>query len=474
MGTPTPFTYTCSDCGGIVGPQGKNDLKKYVAIVAAAVAAIGLAGIVVGVLQAAPSSFLHLRQRLSTADYMAAYPDMDVSADHNYLAVTWVEGHDEYSGSKGHVYLRTASESSGWRDPIEVYHGDTNACAYDRAAVAITGTTAHIAYVVWDDCTTRDTTKIYYTTCPLTGGACSANEQVLSTTSKKVLWVDIAVDESGNPHLVYARYEGDPLTGKIFYRGHNGSSWESPVQVHGSGKNHTPAIAWSNGCAHIAWKEETGGFIYYQRYCGESGPTITIYGPSPDDPPHRPHIAAAPGGKVFIAWDRLAQDIPPPPTHFLLYKRSNNGGTSFLPDSREVGTDNIGTEFVPYTEEHVVGAADEWAYLKYLQPTVALNQDGWPAVAWHVGGDERGVYYTYAISGTDTTVDWVMTKTLLFAGEAGAPVVGFGDFITGTTPLLHVAYMDATGATWEVYYDSNEADVLDIPTVYLPLVMKGD
>jgi hypothetical protein len=112
------------------------------------------------------------------------------------------------------------------------------------------------------------------------------------------------------------------------------------------------------------------------------------------------------------------------------------------------------------------------AYLKYLRPSVAVSEEGWPAVVWHTGG-VTGTYYTYAISGTDTTVDWVAEKTLLFAGEAGAPVVEFGDLITGTIPLLHVAYMDATGSSWEVYYDSNEADVLDIPTVYLPLVMRG-
>jgi hypothetical protein len=454
-------------------PHVKRDHKKYILIAAAVVAATGLAGVLVGILQAAPSSsFAHLRWRLSQADYVAAYPEMAVSPDRNYLAVVWVEGHSQNSGSKGHVYLRTASEASGWRDSIEVYGGSADHCAYDRAAVAVTGTTAHIAYVVWDDCNTKDKTEIHYITCPLTGGACGSEETVPLPTNENIFWVDIAVDEDGNPHLAYAKYEGSPLVGKIFYIGHNGTSWESK-EVHGDGNNHTPAIAWSDGCAHIAWEEETGGTIFYRRRCAGAWDDPKSIHSTPGYPPHRPDVAATPDGRVFIVWDYLAQPETQytPATHYLVYKRSNDGGATFMFDSREVGTDNNGTVFNPYEIDHVVGAPGDVAYLKHLQPSVALNQDGWPAVVWHTGG-VTGTHYTYAISGTDTSVDWV-TPTLLFAGEAGAPVVGFGDLLTGTIPLLHVAYMGATGDSWEVFYDSNEADVMDLPVIYLPLVMRG-
>lgn len=462
-----------------MGPHEKNDHKKYVAIVAAAAAAIGLAGVLVGVLQAAPS-FLHIRQNLSNTAYTSAFPDLAVSADHNYVAVVWVDGYSGISGSKGHVYLRVASESGVIGEPIKVYNGDAGACAYDRAAVAISGTTAHIAYVVWEPCNTKEDTLILYNTCSLTSGTCGSKQVVLSSPAEKIFWVDIAVDESGNPHLVFARYQETAgyLYGRIIYKRHTGSGWAGDEPVHTSGSNHSPAIAWSDGCAHIAWEEETGSDIFYRRRCaGVWYPTLNpslIYNSVPDYPPHRPHIAAAPGGSVFIVWDRLAQPETPysPATYYLLYKRSNDGGDNFAVDSLEVGTDKPGTVFEPYTEEHVAGEPGDVAYLKYLRPSVAVNEDGWPAVAWHTG-DVRGTYYTYAISGTDTSVDWVAEKTQLFAGEAGAPVVELGGWVTGTIPLLHVAYMDATGSSWEVYYDSNEADVIDIPTVYLPLVMRG-
>jgi hypothetical protein len=470
-----------------VKPRGENDYKKYAAIVAAVVAAIGLAGVLAGVLHAAPSSFLHIRQKLSYTDYTSAYPELAVSPDRNYLAVTWVEGYEEKSGSKGHVYLRIASESGGWGAPIEVYHGDADACAYDRAAVAITGTTAHIAYVVFADCTNGQNTRVYYTTCSLTDGTCGSKELVLSTTTEKILWVDIAVDESGNPHLVFARYkkEGpyEDFHGKVFYEGHTGSGWgtEETVYDDADTNNHTPAIAWSDGCAHIAWEEEMGGKILYRRRCAGvwyPNPTVDpylIHYSTPTYPPHSPDVATAPGGRLFVVWDCLAQEATAhtPATRYLLYKRSNDGGDTFYPVAYplEVGTDHTGGIPDPYTE-HVVGAAeDSGYYLRYLQPSVALNEDGWPAVVWHTGG-VTGTYYTYATSGTDTSVDW-MTPTLLFGGQAGTPVVGLGGWVTSTVPLLHVAYMYAPGDSWNVYYDSNEADVIDIPTVYLPLVTKG-
>jgi hypothetical protein len=465
-----------------VRSRAKTGHRKYIAIAAAVVAAISMASVVVGVLWAAPSSsFLHIRSVLSRTDYTAAYPDLAVSSDLNYLAVVWVEGYAETSGSKGHAYLRTASESGGWRAPIEVYHGSADACAYDRAAVAISGTTAHVAYVVWDDCNTKDTTKIYHTTCSLTNNTCGASQLVTPPSTEKIFWVDIAVDESGNPHLVYARYReiAGNLYGKILYRGYNGTSWESK-EVHTDGNSHTPAIAWSGGCAHFVWEEETGGHIFYRRLCAgtwypASNPLVIHTSNPVTNPPYRPDIATAPGGRVFIVWDYLAQPATQwtPATHYLVYKRSNDGGNTFYPVAYplDVGTDNTGGTLDPYTE-HVVGAEGDVAYLKYLRPSVALNQDGWPAVVWHTG-DVMGTHYTYAISGTSTSVDWV-TPTLLVAGEAGAPVVGFGDLITGTIPLLHVAYMGAAGNSWNVYYDSNEADVLDLPTVYLPLVMRGN
>jgi len=459
-----------------VKSRGENDHKKYAAIAAAVVAAIGLAGVLAGALHAAPS-FLHMRQNLSHTDCTSAYPDLAVSPDLNYMAVTWVEGYTTTSGSRGHVYLRIASESGGWGTPIKVYNGGASACAYDRAAVAISGTTAHIAYVVFADCTNRQNTRIYYTTCSLTNGTCGSNESVLSTTTQKIFWVDIAVDEDGNPHLVYAQYAGDLLTSKIFYIGHSGSDWGDVKTVYDENLNHTPAIAWSDGCVHIAWEEKTRGEILYRRRCAgvwDPYPSM-IDNPGPDYSPHSPDVAAAPGGRVFIVWDYLAQAATEhhPATRYLVYKRSNDGGDKFSPEyyPLEVGTDNTNGIPDPYTE-HVVGAAeDSGHYLRYLQPSVALNEDGWPAVVWHTGG-VTGTYYTYATSGNDTSVDWV-TPTLLFKGQAGAPAVAFGGWITDTIPLLHFAYMCTTGESWNVYYDSNEAAIIDPPKIYLPLVTRG-
>jgi hypothetical protein len=460
-------------------PEEQGRQKRYGAIVLAAAIAVGLAGVLVGVIQAAPT-FLHLRRNLSNTAYTSVYPDLAVSPDHNWLAAAWVEGYTAESGSRGHVYLRIASESAGWGDPITVYSGGESACAYDRAAVAITGTKAHIAYVVYDDtCANPKHTQVRYITCTLTTGQCGASQLITTTSTTPspgywTTWVDLAVDESGNPHVVFARYEGSPLVGKIFYTDYNGATWRASEAVYTTGDNHTPSIAWSENCAHVVWEDRTGSSIRYRRRCGGTWyPTsspMNLFSSIPSNPPHKPHVAAAPGGRVFVVWDYLYQEATPysPATYFLLYKRSNASGTVFS-STKEVGTDYESSSFFTPYEAGAPGSDD---YLRYLQPSVALNEDGWPAVVWHTGG-VTGTYYTYAISGTDSSVKWVPGPLTLVEGQAGAAAVGFGEPISETMPLLHFVYMNAGGTFWDVYYDSNEEHT-DIPTVYLPLVMKSE
>ena len=120
-------------------------------------------------------------------------------------------------------------------------------------------------------------------------------------------------------------------------------------------------------------------------------------------------------------------------------------------------------------------------YLISLQPAIALNDDGWPVVVWHVdssggNGNEYTIYYTYAISGTGSAVDWAFTSTVLneyhpsWLGSAAVGVAGSGE-----DQHLHVAYMQKPSKVsedaWDVCYDSNERDRYKF--AYLPLVFKG-
>jgi len=110
-----------------------------------------------------------------------------------------------------------------------------------------------------------------------------------------------------------------------------------------------------------------------------------------------------------------------------------------------------------------------------LQPSIALNDEGWPAVVWHAdqGNQEYVVYYSYALTGTQDGVSWI-TPTILSAGGTpgwAAATVGVGKSDLGGEQALHVAYMGQSGGEWEVYYNSDEA--ADYPHAYLPLVFRS-
>jgi len=181
-------------------------------VLATALAAVGLAMVLAAVTRAAPQEgFFHARRNLSlTGDRFSAYPDLAVSPDGDRVAAVWVEGYDEWAGYWGDVYLRGASESGGdWRDKILIYDGEEGACAKYKTAVAVDGTTAHVAYVVYDDsCQTPDAIRVFYRTCSLVNSWCQPSEQITYTSwlSYYITWVDLAVDKSGNPHIVWARY----------------------------------------------------------------------------------------------------------------------------------------------------------------------------------------------------------------------------------------------------------------------------
>lgn len=432
------------------------------------VAATVLAGVLLaGTAWAAPEAgFLHIRTNLSgTPGYMSAYPDLAVSADGNRVAVAWVDGYNRDAGYKGHVYLRAASETDGWGDKVQVFAGSSSACAYLRASVAITGTTAHLAYVVFENtCMSPQNTRVCYRACSLLDGSCGTPEEVASASSQsgyQITWADLALDATGNPRVVWARYYSN--VSNIFYKA-RADGWPSGdgtlVDVSSNRKNNTPAIAWGDNYAHIVWENETDGGIGYRR-CNATGceeAPVYLYKYS-SYPPHNPDVAAG-AGRVFVVWDVLAQS---PNEYFLLYRRSNDGGGNFN-SWREVGTDEEAwSSLRPYS-------SNTTGFLSYLRPAIALDAGGWPTVVWHAAdsGDSYVVYYTSAVSGTEATVSW-NTPAPLRLGQAGAATVGVGE--PSGERHLHVAYMEgASVGDREVYYDSNESD--RYKHIYLPLVLK--
>jgi hypothetical protein len=469
--------------------------KRGVGIVlAAGLAAAALAAVLAAGATARPLDFLHLHSNLSqTAVLISAYPDLAVSPDGDRVVAAWTEGYKEGVGYKGHVYLRAASGAGvSWGSKVPVFSGGDSTCAYD-VAVAITDTTAHVAYVVFNNtCSDPTQMQVRYRACSLASlasGQCDGSEDIVAsadTLFNRITWVDLAVDASGNPHVVWARYDEQGHDGEILYSARAGSTWGSVSTVGsnaGGKNNNAPAIAWADGSVHVVWEEETWvgedkteHVLRYRRRQAsgwDSSVYMTPFGLGTERPPSNPGVAAG-KGQVFVVWDWCSNEDPNSPcsTYHTVYRRSNSGGVYWgTHDSeiREVGTDYQRSYAYDDLEDYdsVLEGQDE--YVRRLRPAIALNKDGWPAVVWHAkrnggGGEEGGgsgesyaICYSYAISGTDSTVDWITTTVLNEEQPnwlaSAAVAVGARD----GEQRLHAAYMrkpskDSPDA-WDVYYE---------------------
>jgi len=454
---------------------------------AIALAAMALVTILAAVALAAPRlGFLHIRSNLSrTATIVSVYPNLAVSPDGEWVVVVWTERFDEQGDELGHVYLRAASESGGgWGSKITIFSGDSSARASDaNATVAVTGTTAHVLYVVskLNYLGVVAEREVRYRTCSLTSGQCDGEQIVFVETDATyaIPRVDITLDEDGHAHAVWARHKSEPTLGEIYYDTPIAGVWNSGnrQRVDEAEISKEPAIAWDGGYAYVVWEDETNHRIRYRKREDALGWSTVITSLVPSSySPSNPDVAVR-EGQVFIVWDMRpgtgsSEDCE---EYYLAYWRSGWA----TDECREVGTN-----YPPELFEGVYRSTEDVTFLEGdeyfldLRPSIALNADGGPAVVWHAdhGGDcdEYTVYYTYAITGGDDSgVNWVITtSTALNYDQLGSAVIGIGEPAGDEQQHLHVAYMKKLSLrAWDVYYDSNEWD--DYYHVYLPLVMRA-
>ena len=445
-------------------------LKKYrhglMIVLATMLSALAM----VAMTMAAPQlESIHLSYNLSnTTGAISANPSLALSPDNEWMAVTWIEEYSSGAGNKGDVLLRATSDpDSGWGSRITVFDGGSDACAYGHPSVEIEGSTAHLAYVVFEPCQSPTGMSVYYQTCPLSGAPCSNPQSVtwVDTDSNTILEVDLALDDNADPHVVWARYNQDGENGKIRYRAQDGNYWGSEETVSMGGENDFPAITWAGNYVHVVWTSSTS--VQYRRRDTDWDTLRTLYS-ALNYPPGSPDVAAA-GERVFVVWDRCINyyydENNPCAKHGLVYRRSNDKGESWMPNPfYGVGTDDSLWPFEEYD------STDVGDYLSSLQPALALNRDGWPIVAWHAqreggeieswplrpsaGGDYK-IYYSYALSGTNDHVDWVITPTILNQTQVGmgSAVAGMGRRENGE--YLHAVYMRKVsgGGAWDVYYE---------------------
>lgn len=468
-------------------------------LLAAALAAGVLAALTAVLALAAPQrSFLHMATNLSDApSRWSSFADIGVSLDGDRVVVVWPEAY-EGGGGCGRIWLRWASESegSGWSSPVVVFEDYSGWCA-SRAAVAVTGTTAHVAYIASMAGGTPYDQIVYYRACTL-GGTCGRATVITQTqrvgSDTGFGDVDIALDAQGNPHFVYSyfRFEGGDV-GTVYYSWLSGGSVHPQEQVSGAGQNAgSPAIAWSNGYVHVVWAEKPYGTstIYAVRYLrrrsgggGSWGQDETLAWSGAAYPPRNPSIAAY-SGTVFAVWDvgYFCQEPPGGCDEFsLAYDHSLNDGVQWLSEWREVGTNGKMTQDMRY---YSTDSQDMWEYTRCLRPTVALDGEGRPTVVWHVNlgsqdWPDYDIKYNEGLTVTQFGVGWSSTDGEFLRQRAGSqsgnPVIALAPVIS---PHLHVAYLwsgmgyvGQPSGDWETYYDSNEYDTYS--HIFLPIILRN-
>lgn len=475
-------------------------------VVVAVVAAAALAAVLATVAGARPLRFLHIRHNLSqTSDQVSAHPDLAVTADGATVVVVWTERYrDDFDGR---VYLRVASETGGnWGNKIEVFPDGSPAeivKAEDVAAVAVAGTTAHVAYIVrgFEDGSLART-EVRYRTCSLPSGPCETGWQSVYIENNVNFFVgraDIALDDEGDPHVVWARYNQAKTERKIYYNSRStGGTWPNFLEVDSTSWaeedppiERAPAIACEGGYAHVVWEDLSGGvhLVQYRRRNDTSGVwddvlQPPIMNPDADQPAGNPDVAAG-AGQVFVVLDW--HPISGQPYYTPLYRRSAVTDTVDFGDLLEVGTDNSYLAVTNYYPSD--WREGEYKYLWDLQPSIALNDDGWPAVAWHAqkisSPEEYEIHYSYAFTGTDTTVGWI-TPTVLSFGQGdllGSPAIGVGRSSGGASTSVgelasddeqhqHIVYMrNLSASAWDVYYDGDEWE--EYPHVFMPVLTRN-
>jgi len=447
---------------------------------------------------AASTKWVRVTTNLSgKSNLHSVYPDVAVSSDGQYVAVVWQEQAAGDSKLQGHIYIRCAQEDTpGWGAKRSVpgsYHSVGGRQRRGQMpAVALHGNQVH---VVWsggfeeDPDDTYD--KIYYqvgtigTDNLVTGWDANSVQTVASVPGATLGPLDIDVDDSGQPHVVWQRENADN-TRHIYYNTLDGGAWGTPEKVsrNADTRNQYPAVAVEGTTAHVTWVGGTisgtvsiaGGDVYYAHsdddWAAPEG--VTSLSPSYWEPQH-PSIAVM-DNQVGIAWETWkdfgdadkvdANDL------WSVYYATKNGGWSeekFGDDFYPHYLKSDGTEY----DEYVRSVRPCLAYasnpLTPTEPTphIALARTrtngllGTMRTAWYVRDDGGWAWETIPLGGSG-------------GGERGAARMAIGHY--GGEDHVHFVYQavvrteaeDPYTNWWDVFYTSDEIyNSVYYPTVFL-------
>jgi BNR repeat-like domain len=276
-------------------------------------------------------------------------------------------------------------------------------------------------HVVWDDDTTGKS-EIYYKGSP-DGGATWTTAKKLSSTTAGCYRPDIAVDSSGALHVVW--YDYAPGNYEIYYKKSTdgGETWTATKRLtwNGGGSEYPDIAVDSSGNPQLVWTDDTpGNYEVHYRKSTDGGKTwaaakrLTWNADSSQEPV----IAVDSSGNPHVVWfDRT------PGNDEIYYKKSPDGGTTWDPAKR-LTWDSYGSWY----------------------PSIAVDSSDMLHLAWENATVEAPeIYYKKS---TDGGATWTPMKRLTWtAGLSGSPQIAVD---SSNNP--HVVWYDDTPGHYEIFY----------------------
>jgi hypothetical protein len=248
----------------------------------------------------------------------------------------------------------------------------------------------------------------------------------LTWSSGDSYWPSIAVDPSGNLHVVWGDYT--PGNQEIYYKKSTdgGVTWTSSTRLTWtSGDSVDPAITVdSSGYLHVVFEDTTPGNeeIYYKKstdagatWSGAKRLTFT------DGYSWIPSIVSYAPSSLFIVWYDAT-----PGNDEVYFLKSTDAGATWSTSQRLTTTANPS-----------------------IYPAIAVDSVGGLHVVWSEG--EYGAQEIYYQKSTDSGETWSTIQRLTWtAGDSIVP-----EMAVGPSDKLHLVWCDNTSENSELYYKSS-------------------
>jgi hypothetical protein len=352
-------------------------------------------------------------KRLTWTSASSAYPAIAADAAGN-LHLVWAES----SPGIGVMYYKKSTDGGSTWSPRQRLNWTAADSRYPDIAVDNSGN----PHVVWIEFRTPGGFEIFYKKSP-DGGATWPASRRLSWTPGESSWPDIGVDYSGNPFVVWNDYEG--YNSDIYYRASTdgGSNWQPKKRISWTtGYSIAPALpADLNGDRHVVWWDDTPGNneIYYRRKNAWESTWLPVkrltwtLGYS-----YYPAVAVDSSGSVYVVWwDNTSGNFE------IYYKKSPNPGSFWTSLKRLT-----------------------WTGGQSGDPIIVIDSSDNLHVFWYdqtPGNSE--IYYKMSLNGG---ISWTPSKRLTWnSGSSFQPGAA-----VDPSDNIHVVWADDTPGNYEIYY----------------------